>query len=646
MANEVYFLNEKIYDLGLEKSLLNKASKLINKVESLNEDYKILIKEIKKYDKPKFLCYGNNSLINIFSSPKEGKRLLFGNKYGIVANLLYKYKDNLDSNLYEYMKIMDKIKILDYIRKGDSSYILEILNKDEIDADILTGIICNKPAILRQIKFEENDEILKEALKRRYDYYFKDETNYYCFDKILEFYKYVIENLVINSKISCLSLSNLIEIIVNAKEEDYQLYLKYSLVVPLFQYMRNNSDWHSNLTLMTKFCENDITWINEVSSDIKIDIIRELLNKDKLDKKNELLIVENIPDDLMNDVDFNNKLIDKLTFYKIKEEYYSIPKRIDNLVYLKKFKNNTFINKDKMLIAKLLLKTPKTFRYIDKNIIDVSLVDYLLDKFNYSYFNDYYSNFYSDIRFNRYCLRARKFFDKKDLGYDLDKNGIVSVISKYISVKKVSSEEEKYVALCPFHDDHDDSLEIYPDQDIFKCLRCRFSGNARSFVRMFNHKEEKDYYYYGDDCLITNELGIFKKNRFYYYLYTNLPDNLKNDIEIIKKFLKIDGCILKLVPKELRYNEELVEIAMNQDISAFRYIINNEEYKKKYLEKYLILNYYLPNKEQSEVYLEKNKRILEVRKIARFEENSFATDPFESFSNDISIFDDGEDLPF
>ena len=40
MANEVYFLNEKIYDLGLEKSLLNKASKLINKVESLNEDYK------------------------------------------------------------------------------------------------------------------------------------------------------------------------------------------------------------------------------------------------------------------------------------------------------------------------------------------------------------------------------------------------------------------------------------------------------------------------------------------------------------------------------------------------------------------------------------------------------------------------------
>jgi len=78
-------------------------------------------------------------------------------------------------------------------------------------------------------------------------------------------------------------------------------------------------------------------------------------------------------------------------------------------------------------------------------------------------------------------------------------------------------------------------------------------------------------------------------------LFANLPEKLKNDKNIVKLFLEKDGCILKLVSKELKYDIELVEVAMSNDITAFRYIINNEELKNKYLALYPILNYYLPN---------------------------------------------------
>ena len=60
------------------------------------------------------------------------------------------------------------------------------------------------------------------------------------------------------------------------------------------------------------------------------------------------------------------------------------------------------------------------------------------------------------------------------------KNDIVDVIGSYIDVN------EKNKALCPFHDDHNASLSIHPEKQIFKCFSCGESGNVVSFVQKYN----------------------------------------------------------------------------------------------------------------------------------------------------------------
>ncbi len=60
------------------------------------------------------------------------------------------------------------------------------------------------------------------------------------------------------------------------------------------------------------------------------------------------------------------------------------------------------------------------------------------------------------------------------------KNDIVDVIGSYIDLN------EKNKALCPFHDDHNASLSVHPDKQIFKCFSCGESGNVISFVEKIN----------------------------------------------------------------------------------------------------------------------------------------------------------------
>ena len=59
---------------------------------------------------------------------------------------------------------------------------------------------------------------------------------------------------------------------------------------------------------------------------------------------------------------------------------------------------------------------------------------------------------------------------------------IVQVISSYIPVEKKG---RSYVALCPFHEDKNPSMNISPEKQIFKCFVCGTGGNAIGFVQKF-----------------------------------------------------------------------------------------------------------------------------------------------------------------
>ncbi len=61
---------------------------------------------------------------------------------------------------------------------------------------------------------------------------------------------------------------------------------------------------------------------------------------------------------------------------------------------------------------------------------------------------------------------------------------IEEIIGNYIPVIHAG---KSLKAVCPFHDDHDPSLSISPDKQIFKCFVCGESGNVFTFVQKYCH---------------------------------------------------------------------------------------------------------------------------------------------------------------
>ena len=56
---------------------------------------------------------------------------------------------------------------------------------------------------------------------------------------------------------------------------------------------------------------------------------------------------------------------------------------------------------------------------------------------------------------------------------------IVEVIGSYIPLTKKGN---NYFGVCPFHDDHNPSMSVNEDMQIFTCFTCHKSGNVFNFV--------------------------------------------------------------------------------------------------------------------------------------------------------------------
>lgn len=71
----------------------------------------------------------------------------------------------------------------------------------------------------------------------------------------------------------------------------------------------------------------------------------------------------------------------------------------------------------------------------------------------------------------------------------LDKVDIVDVISEYIPL---SRKGKNFVGKCPFHDDHDPSMMVSREKQIFKCFVCGEGGNAIKFISAYEEIPFKD----------------------------------------------------------------------------------------------------------------------------------------------------------
>ena len=61
---------------------------------------------------------------------------------------------------------------------------------------------------------------------------------------------------------------------------------------------------------------------------------------------------------------------------------------------------------------------------------------------------------------------------------------IVDVISYYLS--SVQKKGKGYVVICPFHDDHDPSMQISKDRQTFHCFVCQTGGDVFTFVQKYD----------------------------------------------------------------------------------------------------------------------------------------------------------------
>lgn len=63
------------------------------------------------------------------------------------------------------------------------------------------------------------------------------------------------------------------------------------------------------------------------------------------------------------------------------------------------------------------------------------------------------------------------------------KSDIVDTISTYLTLSKRG---KNYWGVCPFHDDHDPSMSVSPDKQIYKCFVCGAGGNVFTFIQNFD----------------------------------------------------------------------------------------------------------------------------------------------------------------
>ena len=164
---------------------------------------------------------------------------------------------------------------------------------------------------------------------------------------------------------------------------------------------------------------------------------------------------------------------------------------------------------------------------------------------------------------------------------------IVDVISKYVTLTKRG---KNYFGLCPFHDDHNASMSVSPEKQIYKCFSCGESGNVFTFVSKYNHisfgeairllGQDKGYNIssYKEENRYKKDYEIYEYAVKFYQnnLYTSLGktalkylEDRKIDKDTIKKFriglsLSKSNLTTFLVSKNYDVNR-LIELGITND---------------------------------------------------------------------------------
>ncbi len=86
------------------------------------------------------------------------------------------------------------------------------------------------------------------------------------------------------------------------------------------------------------------------------------------------------------------------------------------------------------------------------------------------------------------------------------KVNIVDIVSDYV---KLTQKGRNYFGVCPFHDDHNPSMSVSTDKQMFKCFVCGVSGNVFNFVMNYhNDVLGEDINYYEAVKKVADKIGV------------------------------------------------------------------------------------------------------------------------------------------
>ena len=140
----------------------------------------------------------------------------------------------------------------------------------------------------------------------------------------------------------------------------------------------------------------------------------------------------------------------------------------------------------------------------------------------------------------------------KQINFKID---IIKIIHKYIKIKKIG---KNYMAICPFHDDHNPSLTISNEKKSFYCYGCKKFGNVFEFVQEI---EKINFFDSVEKVLKMSNLNVDK------YL-TLLKNNKKKDINFF--LIKFNLEILKFfnyILLDTTIGEKPLNYLFNRDLT-------------------------------------------------------------------------------
>ena len=110
---------------------------------------------------------------------------------------------------------------------------------------------------------------------------------------------------------------------------------------------------------------------------------------------------------------------------------------------------------------------------------------------------------------------------------------IVDIVSSYLPL---SIKGKNYVAMCPFHDDHNPSLVVSREKQIFSCFTCQTSGNVFKFVMEYEQVSFPEAI-----KIIANKIGYDLK----------LDNDLVNEEKVNREDLEIYDYAMKYYANNL-----------------------------------------------------------------------------------------------